>query len=134
MVISTSLLCMAKSNMATTMLLYFDYYYYYYYLLYYYYYIYLFLFFLHLAETTEYTDKAKQVMLVIYKPWDFTVTIVSGTVSLLCGAFCDKIQKFSRNFANFSRKIAALHCVVSGLAKKYEPAILVCKETAENGE
>ena len=48
--------------------------------------------------------------------------------------FCDKIQKFSRSFANFSRKIATLHCVVSGLAKKYEPAILVCKETAENGE
>ena len=44
------------------------------------------------------------------------------------------IGKFSRNFANFSRKIAALHYVVSGLAKKYEPAILVCKETAENGE
>ena len=35
------------------------------------------------------------------------------------------IRKFSRNFANFSCKIAALHCVVSGLAKKYEPAILV---------
>ena len=32
--------------------------------------------------------------------------------------FCDKIRKFSRNFANFSRKIATLHCVVSGLAKK----------------
>ena len=46
-------------------------------------------------------------------------------------AFCDKIRKFSRNF---SRKIAALHCVVSGLAKKYEPAILLCKETADNGE
>ena len=29
-------------------------------------------------------------------------------------AICDKIRKFSRNFANFSRKIAALHCVVSG--------------------
>ena len=43
-------------------------------------------------------------------------------------------RKFSRNFANFSHKIAALHCVVSGLAKKYEPAILACKETAENGE
>ena len=49
-------------------------------------------------------------------------------------AFCDDIRKFSRNFANFSRKIAALHCVISGLAKKNEPAILVCKETAENGE
>ena len=28
------------------------------------------------------------------------------------------MKKSSRNFANFSRKIAALHCVVSGLAKK----------------
>ena len=34
----------------------------------------------------------------------------------------------------FSRKIATLHCLVSGLGKKYEPAILVCKETTENGE
>ena len=34
----------------------------------------------------------------------------------------------------FSRKIATLHCVVSGLAKKYEPTILVCKETTDNGE
>ena len=49
-------------------------------------------------------------------------------------SICDKIRKFSRNFANFSHKIAALRCVISGLAKKYEPAILVCKETAENGE
>ena len=48
--------------------------------------------------------------------------------------FCDKIQKFSHNLGNFSRKIAALRCVVSDLAKKYEPAILVCKEIAENGE
>ena len=34
--------------------------------------------------------------------------------------FCDKnlIQKFSHNFANFSCKIMALHCVVSNLAMK----------------
>ena len=31
-------------------------------------------------------------------------------------------------------KIAALHCVVSIFGKKYEPAIHVCKETAENGK
>ena len=49
-------------------------------------------------------------------------------------AICDKIQKFSCDFANFRHKIVALHCVVSGLGKKYEPAILVCKETTENGE
>ena len=30
--------------------------------------------------------------------------------------------------------VAKSPCVVSGLAKKYEPAIHVCKETAENGE
>ena len=47
--------------------------------------------------------------------------------------FCDKIRKLKRNFAKFRRKIVALHCVVSGVAK-YEPTILVLKETAENGE
>ena len=32
--------------------------------------------------------------------------------------FFDKIRKFSRNFAKFGRKIVALHCVVSGVAKQ----------------
>ena len=52
---------------------------------------------------------------------------VFGFKTKIQSQFCDKIRKFSR-------KIAALHCVVSGLAKRYEPPILVCKETAENGE
>ena len=42
--------------------------------------------------------------------------------------FCDKIRKFSRNFANFSRKIPALHCVVSGLAKNMSPQYLCVKK------
>ena len=41
--------------------------------------------------------------------------------------FCDKIRKFSRNFANFSRKIA-MHCVVSGLAKNMSPQYLCVKK------
>ena len=32
--------------------------------------------------------------------------------------FCEKIRKFSRNFAHFSGKVLALHFVVSGLAKQ----------------
>ena len=32
--------------------------------------------------------------------------------------FCDQVQKFSQNLANFSRKIVELHYVVSGLAKQ----------------
>ena len=31
---------------------------------------------------------------------------------------CVKVRKFSRNFANSSRKTATVHCVVSGLAKQ----------------
>ena len=49
--------------------------------------------------------------------------------------FCDRIQKFSRNLANFSRRIFALHFPVSGLAKQnMSPHFLCVKETAENGE
>ena len=43
-------------------------------------------------------------------------------------AFCDKIQKFSRNFANFSRKIAVLHCVVNGLEKNMSLQYLCVKK------
>ena len=32
--------------------------------------------------------------------------------------FCDKIRKCSCNLAKFSRKIVALHCVDSGVAKQ----------------
>ena len=42
--------------------------------------------------------------------------------------FCDEIRKFSRNFANFSRKIPALHYVVSGLAKNMSPQYLCVKK------
>jgi len=44
--------------------------------------------------------------------------------------FCDSIPKFSRNSATFSCRIFTLR-----FSKiKYEPAILACKENAENGE
>ena len=42
--------------------------------------------------------------------------------------FCDTIRKFSHNFANFSRKIATLHCVVSSLAKNMSPQYLCVKK------
>ena len=32
--------------------------------------------------------------------------------------FCNRIQKFSRNFTNYSGKIIALHYVVNSLAKQ----------------
>lgn len=48
--------------------------------------------------------------------------------------FCDRIRKFSRNFAKFIGKIVALCCVVSGLAKQNVSPQYLCKETAENGE
>ena len=42
--------------------------------------------------------------------------------------FCDKIRKLSRNYANFSHKIAALNCVVSGLAKNMTLQYLCVKK------
>ena len=52
--------------------------------------------------------------------------------------FRDRIPKFSCNLATLSRRVFALHFLISGLAKQntcctnvmYEPAILVSKETA----
>ena len=41
--------------------------------------------------------------------------------------FCNRISKFSRHLATFSRKIFALHFIVSGLAKQnMSTPILVC--------
>ena len=49
--------------------------------------------------------------------------------------FCDRIQKFSRTLATFSRRIFALHFPVSGLAKQnMSPQFSCVNESAENGE
>ena len=44
--------------------------------------------------------------------------------------FCDRVEKFSRNFANFSRKIVELHCLVSGLAKQNMSLQYLCAKKA----
>ena len=49
--------------------------------------------------------------------------------------FCDRIPKISRNLATFSRRIFALHFLVSGLAKQnMSPQYFCVKKPAENGK
>ena len=64
---------------------------------------------------------------------NFTLLSYIDNTGLEINPVAHKVRKLKRNFAKFRRKIVALHCVVSGVAK-YEPTILVLKETAENGE
>ena len=52
---------------------------------------------------------------------------ISGKIQ---SQFCDKIRKCSRNFANRRAALCCQRCSKT----KYEPTILVLKETAENGE